>query len=231
MRLVLKNANDNRNKVVEVNIHDKVKIIEWDSITAEGIVKSIEKNDRGVDIIEIHHGRATGGCYDCVDYSYLENETTFTFEADQIYEMKVANFQEEFTPLSLLHKALRENYCGSEEIVMSPMFFKMYQHFMKEKCDRYAQYPIRVDESLEGYVVVAVPNEESKKHKVTPKECYTIQFYQSGKWKGSRVFSAFNDELESEIDESAKRFKKRTGIRSAAYKLQCNQQTVKRGVI
>jgi hypothetical protein len=230
MELVLKNANNSRNKKVEVNIHDRVRITEWDGIVVEGIVKSIEKDENGRDIITVHHAKFIEGCYDDFDYSALEQQTTFSFYVDRIFEIKVATFDEEFSPLALVQKALSENYCGSEAIVMSPLFFAMYQRYMKEPCTHYCQYEIRVDHSLEGLVVYAIPNEESRKHKLTPKQCYSISFYKSGKWMGFKVFSAFEDEVEKEIEEAVASFKRNTGIDKVAFKLVANDQVVKRGV-
>lgn len=225
MKVKLNFANDKKNEV-EIDIHDRVKISEWDGIVVEGIVKNIEK-----DRISVHHAKFIDGCYPEMDYSAFESKTEFEFHLDDLYEIQVATFVNtlEFSPWSMVDKALSENYCGSTEVVMSPLFFKSYQRFMKEKCDRVCQYPIRVDSSLEGYAVHATPTEQLKRHLITPVNCYIIEIYQKGKWKMSKVISAFEDELSNEIDESIQSFKQRTGIEKGAYRLRLDQEVLKRG--
>lgn len=227
MKIKLENPIESRFQDVEVEVGDYVKVMEWDGIMVKGLVKSVNREK-----IHIHHGEFIAGCYEPqYSYDHFRALTEFEFDLKDVCLLSVAKFESNFTPLSLVQKALRENYCGSQKIVMSPLFFKEYQRYMKEDSGSYAQYPIEVDENLEGYAVYAVPNEDSKKHKETPKLCYTIEFFVKGEWQGSRVFSCFDDERVQHIQESAEIFMKKTNHTKAAYRLICDGEIVERGII
>lgn len=227
MKIRLENPIESRFQVVDVQVGDYVKVMEWDGIMVKGIVDSISHEK-----IYIRQGEFISGCYEG-QYSYeqFEDMSEFQFDLEHVCEISVAQFETNFSPLVLVQNALHENYCGSEKIVMSPLFFRDYQRYMKENVSYYAQYPIEVEDNLSGYVVYATPNEESKKHKETPKLCYTIEFFQKGIWKGSRVFSCFDEERNSHIQESAEIFQRKTNIGKAAYRLRCDDEIVERGVI
>lgn len=227
MKIRLANPIESRFQDVEVCVGDYVKVMEWDGIMAKGIVKAVNNEE-----IQIHQGEFICGCYEpYCNYEHFENRTEFEFSLDDVCQISVAQFEANVTPLTLVEKSVKENYCGSEKIVMSPLFFQDYQRYIKEDARHYGQYPIEVDDTLEGYVVYAVPNELSRKHKKTPMKCYTIQFFKKGVWKGSRVFSCFDEEKEHCIQESAKIFQEKTNIQKAAYRLLHEQEVVERGVI
>jgi hypothetical protein len=59
--------------------------------------------------------------------------------------------------VELVNLALKENSVVSQELIMSPLFFQEYQTHVKDW--NKVTYPIRVDETLKGYCLFAVPNE------------------------------------------------------------------------
>lgn len=218
-------ANNKRGREVHLEIGDRAHITEWDGIEVIGTIKEVTEEKLFID-----RGKFLSGAYDCVDYSGYKNQTEFTFVLKELYEVKVADLAP-ITPLTLLSQAINQNYCGSKEIVMSPLFFKMYQEYMQEKCDSYCQYPIKIDSNLIGFTVYATPDEKTVKHNQSPSNCYTIDFFSHGKWQGSEIFSAFDNEVETKIEKSWANCKKRTGLTRAAFKLKCeNKEVLRRAV-
>jgi hypothetical protein len=222
MKTTLTQPINKRFENVDVEIGDKVRIVEWDGITVEGVVKEVSK-----DKISIHHGKFLSGCYRECDYSIYKQQTDFTFNLRDVASIEVATF-DGFSPLTLIHLALSENYCGSEELVMSPLFYESLKTYMRRHVFAYYGLPVRVDEKLIGYCVYAVPNERSKKHKETPMIHFTIHFYKRGKWMASRVCSAFPDEYDSKVDEEKGMFVRRIGG-AFAYKVEAEGRIIERG--
>lgn len=226
MQIKLKNPLENRYGNVVVVQGDLVQITEWDGIEVKGLVKEITKEK-----IVVHHATFLSDCYNFIDdRDELRNLTEFSFDLEHVCLIHVANF-EQTTPLTILQNAVKENYCGSVKIVMSPLFFQDYQCYMKEKADYYAQYPIEVDTNLQGYSVYAVPNEQTRKHNETPIRCYTIQYFSQGQYFGAEILSCNDEELETRIQNSAEKMKQRTKHSKAAYRLLLDGIPVKRGVV
>lgn len=209
MKIILGNAHSERNREVECSIGDRVEVTEWDGYVAIGTVKELT-----VSKIVIDHAKFLEGVHSSsqVDYSELENQTEFSFNLEDLYELKVAEFAP-LSPLDLVQGALRENYCGSTEIVMSSHFFQMYRRHMQEKCDRYYQYPIRVDESLKGFCVYAVPNQKTLDYQSNPpvisEYCGRVSFYSHGQFVGSNEVTYFaSSDLEEVLREKTIEFKR-----------------------
>ncbi|MCA1064785.1 hypothetical protein QTG56_24575 (plasmid) [Rossellomorea sp. AcN35-11] len=214
--MIFVNANDVRNKEVDVNVGDRVKLTIWDLGIVEGIVVGIKEKK-----LMIENGSFNGGCYEQVDYSGLETQSSFEIDADEVFECEVASFNT-MTPLTLVNKALSLNFCGSESLTMSPSFYKDYMSFMKDGryAQHYSQYPINVDYSLRNeYVVKAVPNQDTLKHMKTPLQNYWIDFYLRGKWEGSHLISVFPDELLNQIDAEKDKFQIKTNKSSYAFRV------------
>ncbi|MEX3623731.1 hypothetical protein [Viridibacillus arvi] len=223
--IILNQPISNRFRTINLSKGDLVKIVEWDGIKVKGIVKEITDAK-----IVVHQAKFLEGCYVQCDYSHFEQQTEFVFELENVCEIKVAQL-EPMSPLTLVQQALAENYCGSERIVMSPLFFQQYQRYVKESTSKYGQYSIEVNLSLYGYCVYAIPNEESKKHKESPMKCYSLEFFENGKYIAASTISTFDDNLESTIQESANRIKQKTKQTRIAYRLKFDGIPVKRGVV
>jgi|GEM_PF-5000993 len=220
MKISLSNPIEKHKREVQVDVGDRVSITIWDEFSVEGIVGSVSS-----DKLSIHSARFLEGCYPEGDYSSVQEKSEFTFRVNDIASLEVAGF-DQTTPLTLIHSALQENYCGSKEIVMSPLFYKWYREYVKQDhtmYHSYLSYPIREDQNLHGMSVYAVPTEQSLKHRLTPKRCYIIKFYQDKTLKVTSIFSAFDDELATEI----KMRKERWGFSS--YLLYSDHVLIERG--
>lgn len=220
MKVILANPIEKRYSSVEVAVGNFVRIQEWDGIQVNGVVSLVNQQ-----VIVVQCAQFLGGVH-MGDYSEYESKTEFVFNLEDLCFIEVATFEEN-TPLFLLGKALDENYCGSESIVMSPMFYDWYKGYMKDHLwfNTYCSIPIVVDKTLSGLCVFAIPNEESRKHKVTPKRCYSLELYRSGKWGGTHIMSCFEDELERSL---AQEFLK-VRVEFGAYRLLLDGKVIERG--
>lgn len=225
-QVILKNPLRKRDKVIKLSIGDLVHIEEWDGISVRGIVKELTE-----ETLIVHNAKFLSGCYEeFADYSRFKHKTNFEFELENLARIQVAEF-ETMTPISLLGAALADNYCGSEKIIMSSLFYQSFKRYLKDSSLNYCQYPIEIDQSMLGYCVYAIPNEDSIKHKKTPMKVYTIQFFKKGKYLASSIFSCFEDILEEKIQSVAKDVKKNTSNKKLAYRVETNGLVVKRGTV
>jgi hypothetical protein len=222
VKVVLVNPVEKRYGTVDVEIGDFVLIQEWDGIEVRGVVSLVNQQ-----VIAVHCAQFLGAVHRG-DYSEYESKSEFVFNLEDLCYIQVAAFEEN-TPLSLLRKALNENYCGSESIIMSPKFFGWYKKFMKDESwfHSYCTIPIIVDNSLTGYCVFAIPNEESRKHMITPKRCYALEFFRGGKWLGTHIISCFDDELEMVLANELSRAR----VPFGAYRLCLDGNVVERGTV
>ncbi|MFP7486351.1 hypothetical protein SFC65_19495 [Priestia filamentosa] len=230
MKLFLKNATEKRYQEVEVSVGDKVQIAEWDGIEVRGTVCQVSDTH-----IRVDRALFLSGAYEqYASYDKFENQTVFSFDIGNLAEIKVAKI-EETTPLTLIHQMTRKNYCGSDYIKVSPLFHEWYKSYVKDHkiFNRYCGLDIKVDPSLEGLSVYAVPNEETKQHNISPKLSYTITFFTNFKKRtsaGFAVFSSNKEDLARNLENELQKFSKATGIFSGyAYQLTNDNGLVERG--
>lgn len=234
--VVLTQPSQRKYEIIEVAIGDLVKVTEWDGIVAEGIVT--ELTDK---IIMLENGKFIEGCYSH-DYVAAKDHTVFKFHLVNVASIDVAKFEKERLSFErMASQTTQLNYCGSEKIIMSQMFWNAYSKEVRSSNKVYCQYPIEVDESMTGLYVYAVPNAESLKHMVSPMNCYAAEFFmknESGKLKMVcvSIISAFDDELESAIRSNAASVKSKIqkvenlNVDRLLYRLRHNDVVVKRGV-
>lgn len=223
MFLRLPAPEEKRFETVQVNLGDYVQIYEWNGIIAKGIVQSVT-----LEKITIESGSFIDGCYPQCDYSQYENQTVFEFEVRSIARIDFAEFESQFNPKLLLDMALNQNYCGSEELVVSPLFHRELRKYLKNPGTSYFQYPIRVDQNLQGIGVYATPNEETKKHLLTPKKHYSIEFYKQAQFVCSTIFNALPNEYEAKVEQLKKSFENQCGA-GYAYRVKCDDRRIEQG--
>lgn len=233
--LVLSQPLNRKYQIVEVAIGDLVKVTEWDNIVVKGIVTELTDS-----LIVVSNAEFIEGCYPECDYSEYENQNVFVFNLDQVAQIDVAKFERDnLTFEKMVSEVTRTNYCGSEKIIMSPMFWNAYSKEVRNSEKMYCQYPIIVDESLDGLYVYAVPNKESAKHFETPKRSYRVEYYMKREEKlqqvATSIVSSFDDELEDNIKNGATRVKARVkkiegvDVNKLTYRVLLNQGVVARG--
>lgn len=228
MKLVLPQAEEKRYERIEVCLGDKVRMAEWDGIEVEGTVSKVSKEQ-----IKVKDASFLGGAYsdDVMNYEQFKDKTEFAFNVRDLAFLKVATLEDN-GPLTLINKELARNYCGSECILMSPLFHDWYKTYVKDfkMFDKYNGYKIKIDPSLRGLSVYAVPNKETIEHEKNPEEYYSIYFYKNGKLQMSNIFSCTADKLDKNVTENCNMFKSRTGNIKFAYKLTGeNREVLERG--
>lgn len=237
-KIVLDQPKNNKWKVVEVAIGDLVKVSEWDNIVAKGIVTELTD-----EIIILSNAEFIDGCYDEFDYSAYKNQKVFTFNLANVASIDVAKFEtERLTYTAMVTKTLGENYCGSTKVIMSPMFWNAYRQEVRNSKKEFCQYPIEVDELIDGLYVYAVPNEKSEKHQVTSLKSYCIEYFLKTEDKGLicvgwQITSAFDEELDTVVTAAVTKTKKNIEIKEnrtvpkLIYRLSQNKNVINRGVI
>lgn len=223
MKLFLEESIEKRYQEAEVCTGDRVQITEWDHITVEGTVSEVSKTK-----IKVVHAKFLGGAYSSsiANYDKYENQTEFSFDIQDLASIKVAKF-EEGTPLALIHEATRQNYCGSEYIEMSPLFYKKYKKYIKDHHYFYSYIgrKIVVNPDVKGLYVYAEPNEETKAHNLNPKRSYSIDYFKKGELHMMDMFTSTDDQL----DQNLKNKLLVMGMSSYAYKLYLEGKLIERG--
>ena len=173
MIIELREAEEQRNKLVDVMVGNQVRIREYESISAVGIVSSIDVERKQIKIKDF---TIIDSCEHGTPTFHSEDAEELFFNFDDLYSIEVATF-DAHTPVALIHTALSQNYCGTEKLVMSPLFYNWYMNFVKDESYRntYFGNPIIRDKSIEGLHVHAVPNER------------TIQYNKNNK-RGTRTY-------------------------------------------
>ncbi|WP_456363531.1 hypothetical protein [Priestia aryabhattai] len=223
MKLILKEAIEKRYQEVEVRLGDRVEISEWDHITVKGTVSEVSETK-----IKVVHAEFVTGAYSrsVANYDEYDDQTEFSFNIWNLASIKVAKF-EEGTPLALIHEATRQNYCGSEYIEMSPLFYNKYKEYIKDYgyFHNYYGYKIVVNPDAKGLYVYAEPNEETKAHNLNPRRSYSIKYYQRNELYMIDSFIS----AENQLDTTLKTKLSLVGVPNYVYKLYLEGQLIERG--